>query len=252
MKHIWNKFKESWRVDIRFLYVFLLDLLFYAIFVPCFLLYVFFINKKAEILGNILGTQDVASYMTAASEFELSLMTIDMKSFVLTFIIGAIIVFLIGLFAYSLSRILLWNLLAKKKFNFVKYLKFNLLNLMLLISLLIVGLIYSLLMFISRLVFAILFLFLALAVIYFIFILYLEFVKTGRIFHSIGNTFKKMDKRVYLLSLPVFLIISFILTVIGLFISQNLYSIIAAAVYILFAVWMRFFVFETQKEGIFD
>lgn len=246
----WNTLKNSFKLDKRFIFVILFDLLFYAIIIPCFFAYAYLINKQAEIMQNLIGTEDIASYLFSASPAEISFLTGDMRVLVLTFVAGAIILFLIGLFSYSLSRSLIWNYLLEKKFSLKRYLKFNVLNLILLIAFFIIFSIYSILMLLSRWVFGIILIFFMLAIFYFIFALYIEYSRTGRIFHSIGNAFKRMDKKVYLLSLPVFIIIIIISIAIGLFIAQSLYTIVTVLLIIVFAGWMRVLVLEMQKKKI--
>jgi hypothetical protein len=242
--------KDSLKLDKRFLFVLLYDILFYIIIIPSVYVYIYFINKQTELMKSLIGTEDIASYIASASPTEISFLTGDMRALVLTFIIGAVIVFLIGLFSYSLSRSLIWNYLSKKKFDIIRYLKFNVLNLILFFAFLIIFGIYAFLMVLSRTVFGIILIFFMLAIFYFIFSLNLEFIRTGRIFHSIGNAFKRMDKKVYLLSLPVFIIIGVIAVVFGLFFAQILYTTIVVLLLIIFASWMRIFVLETQKKRI--
>jgi hypothetical protein len=249
----WNTFKDSWRLDNckRFSMIFLFDIIFFAITGFCIMIYMFLINKQAELMQGLIGTEDLASYLASASAAEINFLTGDMRVFLLTLIIGAVIVFVAGLFSYSLSRSLIWNYLLKKRFSIKRYLKFNVLNLILFIAFLIIFAIYGLLMILSRWVFGIILIFFLLAIIYFIFSLNIEFTKTGRIFHSIGNSFKRMDKKVYLLSLPVFIIMGIVLSVLNLFIAQILYIIIVILINIAFLSWMRIFVLETQKDKKF-
>ena len=247
LKNTFQLFKKSFKLDKRFLRVILLDALFYVIAIPVFMIYNIIINKQAQGLESIIGTTDVSSYLTTASAAELSFITADMHTFIFTFIIGAIVLFLVCLFSYSLSRILIWNYLLKKKFDIKKYLKFNLLNIILLIGAVIILLIALLISLISAVVFSIVLFLLMVGIIYFMFSLYIEYVKTGRLFYSFGNAFKRMDKNVYLLSLPVFIIIAIIIPLLtGLFAGTILNNIISVVLLFLFAAWMRIFVLESK------
>ena len=238
----WKSFKDR-RIGLVFIY----DILFYIIFIPIFLLFSIIINNQAKALESVLST-DLSSYLLSASQIEIALATADLKAFVLTLIIGGIAVFLIGLFAYSLSRSLIWNYLLKKRFSIKKYLKMNVLNFILLIALTIIFTFYAFLLLLSRTVFGIILLFFALAIIYFMFTLYIEYTLTGRIFYSIGNAFKMMDKKVYLLSLPVFIIIGLITVGIGLLVNEVLSLIISLILISLFMSWMRVYAVENKKR----
>ena len=246
MEYIKN-FKESLKLGNKFWLVVLMDLIFYAIFVPVFFIYGFIVNKKALYLQQVIGTTDVLNYLETASALEINMMTADLRGFIIVFLVGILIVFLIGLFSYSYSRSLIWNYLLERKFNFLKYLKFNWLNLLLLIALAILIALYSFFMIINQILFGIILLFLMIGIMYFIFALYIEYTKTGRIFHSIGNAFMLMDKKVYLLCLPVFIIISLISFIISLFVGQTLNSIISIILLILFATWMRIFILKSHN-----
>lgn len=239
----WKSFIDK-RIGLTAVY----DILFYAIIIPSIMLYAFVVNRQSHYLADVLGKGDIQSYLLSASQAEVALATANLRAFVLTFIIGAIVVFLVGLFSYSLSRTLIWNYLLKKKFSVKKYLKMNVLNIILMIALLIIFVLYSLLLLINRTIFGIIFLFFALAVIYFMFALYTEYTLTGRIFYSIGNAFKMMDKRVYLLSMPVFIIIGLITVGIGLVINEIASIIISIILIVLFMSWMRIFVLRTSKK----
>jgi len=247
IKKTWQIFKESWKLDIRFLLVILFDLLFYAIIVPCFFLYAFLTNRSAGILQSILGAKDTASYLSTASQFEISMMTGNLKSFVILFIAGAVILFFVGLFSLALSRTLIWNYLLKKRFSFKRYLKMALLIIVLFVGIIIVLLVSSVVMLLNRTAFSILFSLLMLFLFYFVFNAKINFTKTGKIFDSIGNAFKNIDRNVYLLCLIPFIVVMLITFATSFMFAQVLNIIISMILIILFSSWMRLFVLETQK-----
>jgi heme/copper-type cytochrome/quinol oxidase subunit 2 len=175
------------------------------------------------------------------------MVTGNLRSFVLMFIIGAVILFVAGLLAYTLSRALIWNYLLKEKFSIKKYLKFNCLNLIMLIAIVIILGIYSLLMLLNRTIFSFILVLLVLGVMYFAFNAKINFTKTGKIFESIGNAFKKINRNVYLFCLIPFIAVMLITFATSFVLSQLLNTIASMILIIAFSSWMRIFILKTQE-----
>jgi len=258
----WQLFLDSFRLKSSFLYISLYDLLFYLIAVPLFILFPLMLNKRLEgidpdILSRI-SSADLTS-VTATQTQELELAVKSMQSFFTFFILGVILLFIVSLLVFTLSRTLIWNHLFKKKFDWKNYLKFNAVNIILSAAILIIVFIslrlrtlilmplVSVSVLFAFIVSSLLFLLTFMAFNYIINLVYLNYTQKPKIFGSIKETYKLIKNKfsdIY----PSYLFIVFASIIIS-FISQLFWLIPFAvqrylnlALVILFAAWMRIYI----------
>jgi hypothetical protein len=244
-------------------------LLFYAIIVPLFFLFSFILNKKLESINGI----DILSEITPESMInasaiqvqELQALALTMTNFVYFFIIGVIVLIVVAILAFTLSRNLIWNYLLKKKFNYKTYLKFNLLNIVLpiLLAILLFILLVIRMPFITAIanisvtlaiyVAALLVLIVYLAIIYFVYLVYISYVKKPKVFKSIRNAFRLIKTRFanigisYLFILVFSIIISAAARLIWLLPAQ-VQTYFNLGVILLFLAWMKLYVADVYKK----
>ncbi|MBW2993185.1 hypothetical protein KY317_01265 [Candidatus Woesearchaeota archaeon] len=246
----WELFKKSFRLKADFGYVFLLDLLFYVITVPVLYLSLFLIQIKANQID--VAALQTAMTSTAQTAEQMQTVLYDLKSFVMVMIFSAVLFFVIALFSYSFSRLLIWNYLLKKKLRCVKYLKFVVLNLMLIIP---AGVIFAIPFFLMKVHYSagIILMYIVMVMLaYFVFMVYMEYAETSRIFSSIGNAFKKINKRTFV-SYALCLLVYFV--IFGIYAAISWYGRLGAmfslSVYIilllLFFAWMRLYIKKVQS-----
>jgi len=202
---IFKEFLRTFRFKSNFLYILFYDLLFYGVIVPLFSLFSFLMNKKMVAVDpSILSNFNPSSLtnVTAAQTQQMQLALQSLQGFMYTLIIGIILLIIIGLLVFTLTRTLIWNHLLKKKFDIKKYLKFNLLNLLLALLAVILYVIiriiapfiinplirisFNFALFVS----ATLFLLIFIAVIYFVSLVFFNYTKKEEVFGSISKTFK--------------------------------------------------------------
>ncbi len=236
MKNLLNPFKTK-----EFIFILLYDLLFYAIFIPCSYLFAFAINKKTNAIDlSALEQQTINTVSIAESELILS----QMQSLV-TWMVGlGILLASIAILSWSLSRGLIYTRLLKEKFNKKYFIRFALLNLIVLIIIAILSIVifslvsihpYALLLYIP---------FFAIAS-YFITLTYIKFTKNIKIFKSIKRGLKAgFTKNI----IPALIIL-------GIFILLNLLAsilpyniIIYTALLLVFMAWARMYFVDEVKR----
>jgi hypothetical protein len=244
-RKIVNFWKKSFGRDKNCLRVFLYDLLFFAIIIPC--IYVFF--KLIEMKAQSLRVGDLEQYLATASAAELQMLSTHLRGFVFYFCIGVTILFLVALFGYTLSRSLIWNRLTGKRFYAGKYAKFLVLNLMmfLVFAAFIIFYVFVLMKF-RPIVFLVLLYFILLLIMYVVFLIKMSYARTSSIFRSIRLGFEKINWTVYLLLLPlyaVFLAASFFLS---MMLSKWVLADFTATIILLvmFWTWMRKFMINAD------
>ncbi|GAF84563.1 unnamed protein product [marine sediment metagenome] len=192
----------------------------------------------------------------------------NIKGFVITFVLGLIVILVGGLLLYSLSRKLIWDYLLEKKFNKKTYWRWNLLNLALIIPLLIYffafGLVrlilgYLVSLFKSQVVSAVFYdlvnLFFLFILVIFVFLVYYFFTEKYKVWESIGSAFNLIKTKwkdiqpMFLLIVGTAVVLSVVLWPIGkLFAYQQGVLIgINIVVSLLFIAWMRIYVLRSIK-----
>lgn len=237
---IMRKFLSSFKPKKEHGIAIVLDLVFYAIMIPLAICYITWLGKKAAILSLLMEME------TTTSVEQMQPAMTSLSSFFMFLIWGAVILVIVALFAYSLSRTLIWNYLLKKKFELKKYLKFDLLNLILFIAAAVILIACALLLWVNPIV-AVILIFLALAIIiFFVMLAKMEYTKSGKIFAAIGSAFSRIDSKTalaWLLYVPVFAVFGFAINkVVGLLPNKITGWVIALIIFAVFLAWARLYI----------
>ncbi len=242
MKKQLTTFKNSFKLNMNFLQIYIYDLLFYAIILPS----LFFIQR---ILSKRTSNLDLASIQDLASQSpaQISMVTAQLNSFMAVFIASVLLMIIIILAAWSFSRGLIYTKILKKKLTLKYFLKFMLLNL-------IIGIIFLLLLasfsvFIKVSSFKILLVISALITVYLLTFTYIYFTKNNQIFYALGKSIQAVPK-IKTLFIPCLLILAvfIILTAIFSLLKITLSPYIALLILTAFLTWARlYFIPEAEK-----
>ena len=241
-------FKDSFKLDITFIKVIIFDLLFYVILIPSFFVVGILLNKWAQKMDLDMLNQQI---LTKSAE-EIQALTSQVQSFIAILIITVVILVLIILAAWSLSRGLIYTTLLKKKLTKGYFLKFMLLNLIIGIVALI------LLIFFSVIVNAIppaIYLFYAVVLIagYLSVLMCVLFTKKNKIFNSIVKGFSEGAIKLKKLIIPcvLILVVFIILSLISFLLGRAQLTItpyISLLIFVIFMAWARiYFVRQAEK-----
>jgi hypothetical protein len=262
----WKLFIASLKLKSSFLYVVIYDALFWITAWILFSLFIFILDKKASAIDtDALSGFAALTNITAAQTQELQQLAQSMQGLFYFSIFGIIFLIAAALLLFTLTRAFIWNHLLKKKFNLKKYLRFNLLNILLAAILVIILLIIFIIRMpvmaflvnisvnLALIVSSILFLIIFTAAAYFVSLAYINYTLTGKIFNSFDKTFKLIKNKFadiscsYLFILTAAIAVSFIAKLIWLLPSyvQKFFNM---AVVILFMAWMRIYIVNVIKQ----
>lgn len=269
-KHLKNYF-NSFKFEKEYRFTLLFDGVFLLIMVVGLYLFNLFITQKAYSISNGKSTDDIKQMLLSMDPVQAQAFLATLKSFIFVFTISSIILIVGGLFLYSFTRQKVWNYLTKHK---SKYWKWNVLNLVLILPLLIYLIIFGLVRLVSTSLFqslknqwlasflnALVSLFFLMMFVIFIFLVYYEFSKKNEVWNSIGQAFEILKKRWYRIW-PLFLLglitsiflsilfwpISKIFATYSVSTAYWLYGLSGGLITFLFMVWLRIYLFRTIKE----
>lgn len=238
-KHI-QQIIEPFKQNKRFLTVFSYDSLFWIISYLLSYLFLLKLNEKAQ----LLDVGDVQSYLSSASEFQQQILLQNMKSFGLFFIFGVIILFIIIIVVYSLSRTFIWNYLLKKTFQRNKFIKLNFINILFFILLAIVFTLYSFFVNINVYIFTLLFYLAFIAMLYFSFLLYKSYTDTGLFIRSAEKAYEEFSRKTYLSAVLMFAAVFLLSILINLINLSYINNIISVTLMIVFTSWLSLFIVQ--------
>ncbi len=253
----------------KILPVFLIDFFFYGLLFLLAFLYATFLRAKSSALAGIQSAEQLQQMLLSSPE-QAQLFLDSLKSFMLIFVAGAIVLLAFLILGYSYTRKMVWNYLRQKKSG--KFGKWILLNFVLLAVLVL----YLVIVFIVRLILnyllslisqpavsqflssllalASLLLFLA-----FVFLVYCLFAGKYKVWESIGDTFSLIKTRgkelwkFFLLVLATGTIINLLLSLvpgrIGYFFAHPLaFSLLSTGLFLLFLAWMQVYLVKTMES----
>jgi len=235
-------FKDSFKLNLDFLQIFLYDLLFHVIFLPLLFLTKKIISSKTQNL-DLTSFQNIASQSAA----QINMLTSQLSSLLTTLIISTVFLITLTLAAWSFSRGLIYTKILKKKLTLKYFFKFMLLNLIL--GIIILFSLASFTVLIKFSFFKILLVFAILITIYLLTFTYIYFTKKNQIFYAIGKSIQAIPKIKTLfipclLILVIFLIITLIISLLRLTLSPYIALLILTA----FLTWARlYFIPEAEK-----
>ncbi len=263
-----QKYIHSWKLDIRFLYTFIIDGVIVTLLLFLFLGFGKLLEAKAYAISGGKTVEEVKMALLSATPETAELFLQNVKTFAYLFILGSIIVVILALFLFSLSRAVLWYHLLHKKLTAKNYWRWNIITLVMLLLLIP----YLLLLLLLRLGINILlpissdttytivtqgvsFLF---VVFFFVilFLVYHSFAERYKVWESLGQAFHQFKVRgralwmVFLFSFLTGIIISLLFSLIKnkflLYQTPLVQSIIGAGVLLLFLSWMRLYLLKSE------
>jgi len=261
----WKIFFNSFKLSSDFLYILFYDLLFYGIIRPLIYLFSYLMSRKMSAIDpDILSKLNSLANVTASQSLQIQQAAQAMNSFFYTLIIGVILMILITLFAFTLTRALIWNHLLKKKFDIKKYLRFNLLNLVLAVILAVIlyillkirigitGLFVKISFNFAVVLSGILYLLIFIAIIYFVSLVYINYTKKAEVFGSLTRVFRLIKTRFQKISISYLFILlaSAVITLIAMLrwlLPVYLQSYLNYALVLIFLAWMRIYIVKIIK-----
>lgn len=235
---------------------FLADALFYLILAPSFMLFSYIINKQADMVDKSLLNEQI---LYQAPE-KINQLNQSLEALLIVLIAAGLLLLLVAVVSWSLSRGLAYTQLTKKKFTKDYFIRFSLMNLLyfILVSLIVV---LPFVLFISSIQFMlsqgpvlaytilIVMILSSLLISYLINLSYAIFtLKNNLILSSIGNSIIKsanIIKEIW----PTCLIISIIFILLGIIINIIPIKWISLVIFIGFTAWARrYFVISVKPH----
>lgn len=266
MKKCLKKYLDSFRLKKEHAYTLVVDACFWMLMIVSAILFSSLLQKKA---GPLIKGQSPEQFqemlLTMAPEQAQAFLS-NLQGLVVMFAVGTIILLVGGLFLFSLSRKLIWDKLVHNKFDKKKYWRWNLLNLVLVIPIIIFALIFGL----FRIIFGYLFslfksqmvldafynlfnLAALLILLVFVFLTYYSFSHKYRVWDSIGSAFELLKKKKIWVTFFWALATVIILAVLSwplayLFRQSTIMITVNAVISVLFVVWLRVYLVQTVKR----
>jgi hypothetical protein len=282
-KHLKNYFK-SFSFKRKFWEIFAIDFVTISIIYFFFALFANYLNKNMAILTSGQTPEQLQALLSSASPEQLLPFLTQLKSFMLTFLLGIAFLLIISLFLFSFSRALIWNKLHHRKLTKKTYWRWNGLNLALLFPLFLLLLIVVIVKLIFNIIFSKIFVlfpsfavthpqfmqiiqlilhntvnfFLALLLLVVIFFTYYLFTDKYKVWLSIGESFNfvkvKWSRiwRMLLLSLSTAIILTLIILPLRklLLPYQFTYFIINVCISLFYLAWLRIYLLRTVGHKV--
>ena len=244
-KSEFKEFFNSFKLKFNFLQIILFDLTFYAaVFLTSIVS-----TKIMEAKGTGLDTSMLTEQaLTAASEAELAVFASGFKGFIIAAFAVIIIMALVVLLGWSLTRGLIYTNLLKKKLTKTYFIKSVGLNIVLAIIVFVVMMFISVLL--QMQIQAIIY-FSALllgSIIYFISLIYIQFTKTLKVFESIGEGLSFGTKKFHklLMTVVLILIVGAILNYLVSFLPYSIFLIMIF--FIVYLAWAKTYFVNTVSR----
>ncbi|MBW2978203.1 hypothetical protein KY331_05125 [Candidatus Woesearchaeota archaeon] len=241
-------FKDSFKPKITWIYIMLFDLLFFAVAILTLKGVGSFLEKKMAVINMPEGD------LLSMTQEQLQPITAQLQDLVISIGISVILVFIVMIAIWSLSKGLIYCTILKKKFTKQYFKKFFLLNLFLSIVIIII---LTFLMTVGSVLkelvaFRHIFYIFLLAVAYYLSINYIFFTKHNKVFESIGKTLTFGTKNILKLLIPCLLIyipFQIIFTTLTLIPIPLFFApFVSLIIFVIFMAWARnYFVQEVNK-----
>jgi hypothetical protein len=246
LKKSLHAFLRSFQPGMRFLYVILIDILFYGLVIIGSVFWSNLLIEKFAIVKNapamLLKIESIDPAVLSSETARIQGAFTAMIAYV---IIGVILLFIL----YSLAKGAIWTLIFKKKHSVAFYLRFAAASLMFAVSFILLALAAYYLVQEDKFVFIFVFIMLPISV-YLLFMLHIMVTFTGRIWAGIRDAFAFGVGKLHLFILPfailsilLFLII-LLLSAVSQYLPDRLYAAIALLTFILFSSWSKFYLAE--------
>lgn len=266
-KKIINNFLNSLKVSEDFFYTIAVDIIFILIIVGLFAGSGYIIQSQSDAITQGKDPTSLKQEILSASPEKSEQIKSQMKNLVITLITLLLIVPILAFLLFSLSRNIIWNIIQDKEFSFKKSLRWNLLNLPIVLliwsAFIITSLILSTIMsFIfsfmgtipSNVARGITSMIILITGIMVTLLTYQNYAKTNKVWKSIGNAFKKIKSNytntlVTIITASIFLIILQLIIALfklpniplpnWLFIYPTLNTIITTLMFLIWIGWFR-------------
>ena len=264
-----QQYIHSWKLDVRFLYTFIIDGVVVTLLMFLFLGFGKLLEAKAYALSGGRPVEEVKMALLSATPETAELFLQNVKTLAYLFILGSIIVVILALFLFSLSRAVLWYHLLHKQLTAKNYWRWNVITLVMLLLLIPYLLLLLLLRFGINILLplssetadamvtqGISFLW---VVFFFVilFLVYHSFAERYKVWESLGQAFHQFKTKgrvlwiVFFFSFLTGIIISLLYSLVQknllLYQTSLVQSIIGAGVLLLFLSWMRLYLLKAIK-----
>lgn len=281
-KHL-QHYLDSFKLEKRFAVTFLIDLASLSLIIFSFIWFSSYTQRRSLELLQGRTTAELQQMMLSLNPEQLAPFLTSLKWFLVTSLVGLVILVVGSVFLFSYAQARTWNYLQGKKVAHKNYWRWNLLNLSLFVPfllflgvLLIVKITMMLLLNIPPRLMPVFYLthsnlmenirlivdgaalfYMVVLFMVVIFLIYAHFVKSYNVWDSIGagfSAFKKQWKRVLLLVLfatvSALIITVILLPIKKMLIFYPLYStLLNVAVAAFFLAWLRMYVFKAVIHG---
>src|SRR3989344_1734166 len=274
---------DSFKLEKRFAATFLIDLASLSLIIFSFIWFSSYTQRRSLELLQGRTTAELQQMMLSLNPEQLAPFLASLKWFLITSLAGLVILFIGSVFLFSYSHARIWNYLQGKKVSSKNYWRWNLLNLSLFVPfllflgvLLIVKIVMMLLLNIPPKLMPVFYLthsnlmenirlvvdgaalfYVVLLFMVIVFLIYNHFVKSYKVWDSVGagfSAFKKQWKKVLLLvlfaTLSALLVTVILLPIKKMLIFYPLYStLLNVVVAAFFLAWLRMYVFKAVIHG---
>lgn len=261
MKHYWNTFLSSFKLDKKFGYVILADVLFWLLMTALFLSFASLLESQGQALkGGVTSTEQLQQMFLSSPEKAGQFLG-ELKWFMGILVGGLIILVLAFLFLYSLKQSFIWSQILHKEFVHQKYWRWNLLHLVvpfLIAVFVLLGLIVKLLFSLTKnQMIGLMGVWMVVILYYLFYSLWAKnFTHHYKVFESLGHTFsewKEKGKSVWAVwffaSVMIFLLFGLEYMLNGQFIvSKNTNFIINMIILVLFLNWLSFYTAKATEH----
>lgn len=248
--YFFRRFVYSFKPKLSWLYMAILDLIFYGAASLAVKLTGSFLTRKSAGIDLPL-TSDLTKLPTA----QLELLTGQIQNLFISIVVSSLLLLIILLVGWSLTRGMIYSLLLNKKFTKKYFKKFTLLNLFLFAVLTVILVFFTSIGLLLRDIvpyYNYVFYFVLLAIAYYLSVNYIIFTRKNLVFDSIGKSLVFGTKKLPKLFIPCIFILIISLFVQGIHTLMPVQSapILTLIVFTIFMAWARtFFVQEAEKAN---
>jgi len=259
MQYLKN-YLTSFKLKSMFIYTLTVDALTWLTIGGLFYLLSVQLKNRLNVLTGGMSPEAFKQHILSLSPEQAQLFAMQLKVIVVQLAVFIIVLPIVALLLYSLSRAILWNMLLDKKFVFRHHWKWNLLNivmlfiavglfLLFLVVTMIIGLVIS-----SQAVNSVLAFLLVVCFFVLLFLICRNFTNTPRVFESVGAGFKALKQKefyvAWLFGAATLFILRFVLYPFReqLFIYQDAALVAGAVIVLLWLSWFRMYVVSALRE----
>jgi hypothetical protein len=254
---------ESFKLNEKFKLTTLIEAVFFTIIFSLGSFFSWMLNSKIKEFSNGQTPEQLRLLLASMEPDQMNVFMTQIQSYLMFFLVGAIIILVLTLILYSLSRSLIWNKLVHNKFTFNKWKKWILLSVALLIPLIMFLIVYAVVKIVLNVILVslisdntVLIIFnliinygLFLFLLIFIFLVFYSFAKNNKVWSSIGNAFGLIKIKLwkyYLFVLIVSLLINVIAYLYSLITSWGT-GVVNLLLVVIFLSWARMYLVKVLK-----